>query len=1050
VIERLIGFSIRQRWFVAGGTATLLGLGVWALSTLPFEAFPDLTANSVSVIADAPGLAPQEAEQLVTFPIERALLGLPGTEAVRSTTKFGVSITQVVFRDGVDTYFARQLVSQRLGDVATQLPPGVTPVLGPVSTAMGEVYQYVLASTSAEWSPTRLKTLQDFTLAPQLRTVPGVAEVNGWGGLTERYEVVVDPRRLAAAGLTLGDVERAIAQDNTNFGGAYTEHRGERFVLRGLGRLRGPDDLARVALTVRGSVPIRLGDIATVTSGHLPRNGAVTKDGRGEVVSGMVIMRKGENARQVIARIKDRVAEIERTLPPGVALVPFYDQTELVSRTTHTVQKNLLLGGALVVTLLWVFLRNIAASLIVAAVIPLSMLWAFVAMKLFGYSANLMSLGALDFGLLVDGSVVIVENVMRRAGHRRAIHGAGELPHTVAERIRASAVEVGRPVVFGIAIIIAVYLPIFALGGTERKMFVPMAFTVVAAVLGSLLIALTVVPAAARTFLARAHEVEWPLFERLKGRYRALLDHTMAHRRLVVGAAVALFAASLYLAMHLGREFMPRLDEGSVLVQARRLPSTAIGQGIEYSTLVERALAGLPEVNTVVSKLGRPDLATEAMGSYESDTYVMLKERGEWRPGGKDALLAAMDSALQSIPGLSYAFTQPIQMRLDEAESGITTDVGVRIFGDDAERLATLAHRVERELAQVPGAAEVKATAAARVKQLDIVLDREATARYGLDAGTIGAEVQRALGAVSGTMIVDGPRRIPVAVRAPDAGSMDPDRLGGLPLPRAGGGVVPLAAVARLHAVEAPEAFAHEGGQRMVVVGANVRGRDVVGWVEEAAARLEQRVPLPSGYRYEWGGQYRHQQTAVRRLQVLIPLAILAIYLLLFAAFRTVRHAGLILTNVPFALVGGIAALFLAGLNLSISAFVGFIALFGIAVLNGVVLVSSINDLREEGLGLEDAVLAGATSRLRPVLMTATAAGLGFVPMAVSTSAGAELQRPLATVVLGGLVTSTLLTLLVLPTLYVAVERWFGKEEDEEDEPEPDAFSRQEEGMATV
>ncbi len=1034
MLAALIRAALRQRLFIAGGVATLLGIGIWALATIPFEAFPDITANSVSVIAEAPGMAPQETEQLVTFPIERALLGLPGAEAVRSTTKFGLAITQIVFKDRVDGYFARQLVSQRLGDLAGSLPPGVTPVLGPVSTAMGEVYQYVLTSSSAEWSTGQLKTLQDFTLAPMLRTLEGVAEVNSWGGQTEQFNVVVDPRRLAAAGLTLSQVEDALRANNGNFGGAYTEHQGERFIVYGRGRLTGAADIERVPLVTRGGVPILVRDIATVEQGALPRQGAVTWDGKREVVGGMVIMRKGENAQRVIARIKARIAEIVPTLPPGVRLVPFYDQTELVSRTTHTIQKNLLLGGAMVIILLWLFLRNFAASLIVAAVIPLSMLWAFVAMKLFGYSANLMSLGALDFGLLVDGSVVMIENILRRGGR------PDERPHDVSERIRKAALEVGRPVVFGIAIIVAVYLPLFALEGTERKMFVPMAFTVVVAVLGSLLIALTVVPAAARTWLAHAVEPHSDRFERFKDRYRTILQGTLRNRVAVLGAAGVLVVLSVFGATRLGREFMPRLDEGSVLVQTRRLPSTALSQGTEFSLQLERALRSLPEVRTVVSKLGRPDLATEAMGTYESDTYVILKPREEWRKGGKEALLAAMDSVLRQIPGITYAFTQPIQMRLDEAESGITTDVGIKIIGTDPERLAQLASRVEQVLRTVPGAAEVKATAAARVNQLQVDLDREAMARYGIGAQDVGREVERALGASVATTVVDGPRRIGVAVRVPGAGTLVPEGLGDLPVPTPTGGRVALSAVARLKVVQAPEAFAHEGAQRMVVVGANIRGRDVGGFVTEATARLASEVPAPEGYRYEWGGQYKHQQTAMRRLAILVPLAIVGIYLLLFLAFRTVRHAALIMSNVPFALVGGIAALGIAHLNLSISAAVGFIALFGIAVLNGVVMVSCINELRHDGLPVEEAVLEGAASRLRPVLMTALVAGFGFVPMALSSSPGAELQRPLATVVIGGLVTATALTLLVLPTLYVVIERWstgYADVEEENETPAP-------------
>ncbi|MBP2646625.1 MAG: cation efflux protein [Gemmatimonadetes bacterium] len=1015
MIRQLVTFAIRKRVFVFGAAATLLGLGLWALSTIPFEAFPDITANSVSVITEAPGLAGQEVEQLVTFPIERALLGLPDAQAVRSTTKFGLVITQVVFRDRVDPYFARQLVSQRLGDVGRQLPPGVTPVLGPISTAMGEVYQYVLTSTSPEWDLMSLKTLQDYTLAPALRTVDGVVEVNSWGGRIEQFQVELDPRRLSQASLTLGDVERALASDNSNFGGTYTESRDERFIVHGVGRLTGLDDIGRVTVATRDGVPIRLGDLGTVVRGSMPRQGAVTYNAGGEVVSGMVIMRKGANAQDVIARIKARVAVLVPTLPPGVQLVPFYDQTELVGRTTHTIQKNLLLGGALVVVLLWVFLRNIAASLIVAIVIPFSMLWAFVMMRWFGFSANLMSLGALDFGLLVDGSVVIIENIMRRSGE----------PGGPGERIRKATVEVGRPVVFGIAIIIAVYLPIFALEGTERKMFVPMAFTVVAAILGSLLIALTLVPALARVFLQNAKEPHSPRFEQFRGFYRVFLARTLRHPGLIIGALAVLFVMAIVGATRLGREFMPRLDEGSVLVQSRRLPSTALGQGTDYSVAIERALLTLPEVQSAVSKLGRPDLATEAMGTYESDTYVGLRDRSEWRPGGKDALLRAMDSALSEIPGLTFAFTQPIQMRLDEAETGITTDVGVKVIGSNPDTLALLAARVERVLVTVRGAAEVRATAASRVKQVRVILDREMMARYGVGSGTVGAEVERALGASIATAVVDGPRRIGVAVRMPDATRIDPALFRQLPVPVAGGAVVPLGTLASVELAESPEAYAHEGGQRLVVVGANIRGRDVVGFVEDAISRLGSEVPLPSGYRYEWGGQYTHQRTALQRLAVLVPLAILAIYLLLFAAFQRVRQAALVLANVPFALVGGVTALWITGLNLSLSASIGFIALFGIAVLNGVVMVSSINDLRAHGAELADATLDGAASRIRPVLMTALVAGFGFVPMAISRSPGAEIQRPLATVVIGGLLTSTLLTLLVLPVLYVTVERYF-------------------------
>lgn len=1021
MIRRLIDFAVNRTLYVYGGVLALTAAGLFAWATLPFEAFPDLTANSVSVIADAPGLAPQDVEQLVTFPIERSLLGLPNTESVRSTTKFGLSMTQVIFTDGVDPYFARQVVAERLNDLGTDMPGGVGVTMGPVATAMGEIYQYILASDDPEVNALDLKTLQDYSLAPQLRTLPGVAEVNSWGGQTEQYHVVVEPGRLLQAGLTLADVETALAENNRNFGGTYTESRGERFVVRGVARLESIVDIEDVAITTVGGVPIRVRDVGLVTRGALPRQGAVTIDGEGEVVAGMVIMRKGANALRVLESVEARIEELVPTLPPGVRLVPFYNQGDLVEQTTHTIEKNLLFGGTLVVVLLWGFLRNVAASILVALVIPLSMLWAFVAMRVFGFSANLMSLGALDFGLLVDASVVVVENVMRKNQEAHEV-GASDAAASKA-RVREAVLEVARPVLYAIAIIVAVYIPILALQSTEGRMFRPMAFTVVAAILGSLLLALTFVPAAASHFLARAGEVHTPRFDGFRERYRTFLGRAVARPASVIGVALALFIGAVVAGSRLGTEFMPRLDEGSVLVQGLRLPSTALDQGTDYSGALERALIQLPEVEVAVSKLGRPDLATEAMGTYESDTYVMLRPKSEWRRGGKPALLAAMDSALQSVPGLEYAFTQPIQMRLDEAETGITTDVGVKIFGSDPDELARLADRVGALLIQVDGAADVKVTAASRVKELRIDVRQEALARYGLTGSDIGHQVEMALGSSVATHVVDGPRRIGVVVRIPTGNRLDPQLVGRLPVANGANGLLTLGSVADLEIVETPEAFAHEGGQRMVVVGANIRGRDVGSFVEEASALLATEIGLSSGYRFEWGGQYRNQQSAVRRLAILVPVAVLAIYLILFSTFGRVRQALLIMTNLPFATIGGVAALWIASLNLSTSALIGFIAVFGIAVLNGVVMVSQINLLRDRGATLRDAVVDGAAVRLRPVLMTALAASLGFVPMAISTSPGAELQRPLATVVIGGLLTATVLTLVVLPTLYLWVER---------------------------
>ena len=844
MIGRVIALSIRSPHYVIGVVALVAGLGAYSLFTLPFEAFPDLTANSVTVIADAPGMAPRDVEQLVTYPIERSLLGLPRTQTVRSTTKFGLSTTQVVFDDGVDPYFARQIVAERLNDLSGDLPEGVSVTMGPVATAMGEVFQYVLRSEDPDFTAWDLKTLQDYSIAPQLRTVQGVAEVNSWGGYIEQYHVVVAPERLIQVGVTLADVGRALQESNLAFGGTYTEARGERFIVRGDGRLGGTADIEAVTITTRSDVPILVRDVATVERGALPRQGAVTLDGEGEVVAGMVIMRKGANALRVLGRVEERMEQIVETLPPGVRLVPFYDQSALVEQTTHTLQKNLLLGGTLVVILLWGFLRNVTASVLVAVVIPLSMMWAFLSMKLFGFSANLMSLGALDFGLLVDASVVLIENVMRTAR---------EDDEDPVARIREAALEVAKPVLYGIAIIVAVYVPILALQGTEGKMFRPMAFTVVAALLGSLVLALTFVPAVAGLVLRNAREAHTPRFDRLRAAYRHTLERVVHRPTAVTAAGAALLVVTLIGAGRLGSEFMPRLDEGSVLVQGLRPPSTALAQGVEFSTLLERALLGIPEVEVVVSKLGRPDLATEAMGTYESDSYVTLADRGEWRSGGKTALLAAMDSALSDVPGLDYAFTQPIQMRLDEAETGITTDVGVKIFGDDPDRLAELAVRVEREVARVGGAADVKVTAAARVKELRIDLDREALARLGISPADVGHQVEMAIGSSVATRVIDGPRRVDVVVRTPAGNTTDPALMAALPIAHGPDGLTSLGSVAELRIDEGPEAFAHEQGQRMVVVGANIRGRDVGTFVEEATARLQDAVPLPPGYRFEWG-----------------------------------------------------------------------------------------------------------------------------------------------------------------------------------------------------
>ncbi|MGE0443804.1 MAG: efflux RND transporter permease subunit [Vicinamibacterales bacterium] len=1025
LVERLVAASLRQRLFVLLCLAAVIATGVAAYQELPVEAFPDLTNNQVVVVAEAPGLAATEVEQRVTYPIETALMGVPGAEQVRSISKAGLSIVTIVFDDGIPIYFARQLVSERLGDARGRLPAGIEPALGPVATAFGEIYQYLIEGDTGD--PMERKALHDWELRARLRSVPGVSEVNSWGGLTRQYQVVVDPRQLDRYGLTLRQVFDAVARNNESFSGGFIEHRSERFTVRGTGLVRGEEDLRRVVVTATDGVPVFVSDVAEVRTAPLPRHGAVTRDGRGESLAGMVIMLKGENGKAVAEQVKARLDEIGPTLPEGVSVTPFYDQTEVIDRTAHTVRKNLLEGSILVIVVLFVFLRDIPAALITAAIIPVALLIGFIGMRLFGVSANLMSLGAIDFGLIVDGGVVMMENFIRRRSD--AAHdpraGGDDARRARLHLFTSAATEVARPILFGVLIIIAVYLPIFTLEGLEGKMFRPMAITVCSAILGSLLLSLTVVPVASSYLLRLGgahHEERW--FARLRDRYRRHLADAMDHPARTLAVAGATVAVALGSLPFLGTEFMPKLDEGAILIETRKLPSVSLDESVALSSRVERIVRTFPEVRQVVTKIGRPDVATEAMGIYQGDVYVLLHDAGTWTTGrDKDALIAAMAEALEAMPGVSFNFTQPMAMRLDEVVSGVKADVAVKVFGPDAATLERLAGEVERAIAPVGGAADLQVEQLSGAAQLQITVDRGQIARYGLNVADVRQAVEAVVGGVTATEVLDGPRRFPVVVRFPDALRADTGAVGSLLLTAPGGERVPLARVADIRETEAPEVIAHEDAERRLVVQMNVRGRDIGSFVEDARARVTAAVALPSGYHLEWGGQFENQARATARLALVVPLSIAIIFLLLFVTFGRLRQAGLVILNVPFALVGGIAALWLRGLNLNLSAAVGFIALFGVAVLNGVVLIAAVNRLREEGAPLRQAVLTGATTRLRPVLMTALVASFGFVPMAVSQGAGAEIQRPLATVVIGGVITSTLLTLIVLPTLYALIER---------------------------
>lgn len=1015
MLKRIIDFHLEHRWFVLIGVFGIVALGLYCMLRIPLDAFPDLTNNQVVVIVQCPGMAPADVEQLVTFPIETSLMGIPKTRGIRSISKLELAIVTLVFDDSVNVYFARQLVNERLQEVRSRMPDGVEPSLGPVATAFGEVYQYTLTGPGV--SAMDLKTLQEWQIKNQLRVVPGVNEINTWGGETRQYQIEVDPNRLQGYGLTLRDVYDRVRENNANFGGGFIEHSSEQYTVRGIGRPRGIGDLEQIVLTARAGTPVMVRDVAVVKAGPMPRQGAVLRDAGGETVSGMVIMLKGENGKQVIERVKAKLASIR--LPAGVEIKPFYDQSAVIDRTIETVKHNLLEGGALVVLVLLLFLGNFRAALIVAAIIPLSMLVAFIGMTVFGISANLMSLGAIDFGMIVDGAVVMMENSMRRL--QRPQPGL-----TPIEEIRLAAYEVARPIVFAVAIIIAVYLPIFFLEGLEGRMFQPMAITVCSALVGALVFALTVIPAAASVHLKgpmKEHSEGW--FHRLRASYIRTLKAAIRARHVTVAIALVLVVVSVGSLAYIGTEFMPRLEEGSILVETRKLPGISLTESVRISQRVEETIRRFDEVSGVVTKIGRPDLATEAMGINQGDVYVLLKPREQWKSGRtKEELIDRLAAELNRIPGVSYNFTQPMAMRLDEVVSGIKADVALKIYGEDPRVLEQQAEQALHLVSAVPGAADAQMEIVSGVAELRVDVDRRELARYALNVSDVRALIETAIGGRAASEMIEGQKRFAIVVKLPERYRRDPDSVRELLISAPGGERVRLAQVARVESTRGPEVISREDGQRRIVVQCNVRGRDLGSFVAAAQQKVAAGLKLPPGYSLDWGGQFENQQRAMNRLAIVLPAAILIIFGLLFASFNSVTQALLILLNVPFALVGGIAALWLRGLNLNLSASVGFIALFGVAVLNGIVMVSYINRLREGGLDCAEAVIEGASARLRPVLMTALVASLGFIPMAVATSAGSEVQRPLATVVIGGLVTSTVLTLLVVPVVYP----WFSKD----------------------
>jgi cobalt-zinc-cadmium resistance protein CzcA len=1061
MINGLIRFSVSQRLLVLLMVAILIGAGIYSLVKLPIDAVPDVTNVQVQVLTAAPSLAPLEIERQITFPVEVAMSGLPDIQEIRSVSKFGLSAVTVVFADSVNTYFARQLVLERLSQAREQIPENIgSPEMGPISTGLGEIYQYELRAAPGpegkQYDATALRTIQDWSVRRQLLGVPGVTEVNSFGGLEKQFQARLDPTKLQSYGLTLRDVLEAVTRNNANVGGAYIEHGAEQYLLRGIGLAESSNDIANIIVKAgKEGVPIFVRDLGEVVEGATVRQGAVTADGKGEIVAGIAMMLKGENSRAVVNRVKARIERVKKTLPKGVELVPFYDRTELVDRTIKTVVKNLAEGAALVIIVLILLLGNWRGALLVGSIIPLSMLFAAILMRAFNVSGNLMSLGALDFGLIVDGAVVMVENAVRMrasdCGLRIADCGLKEIDQTESSvnnpqpAIKESAIpkpqsaiaeacmEVGRPVVFAVAIIMIVYLPILSLTGIEGKMFKPMALTVVFALLGSLLLSLTYIPAA-MTFLLRGHvaERESVVIRYAKKWYRPALATMMGNRRPALVAAVALVVVSGAIFPFLGSEFIPRLDEGSLAVQAQQLPSVSLSQSIRTVTEVEKALKAFPEVTKVVSKTGRAEVATDPMSVDFSDLYIELTPTSEWKTArSKTELVEKMSETLEKkVPNAAFSFSQPIELRVSELISGVRSDIAIKLFGDDLDALKKTADRIGAVVSKVPGAEDVKVEATSGLPQLQIKPDRAAIARYGINVEDVNNLVESIIAGKEAGLVYEGEKRFSLVVRLADESSRDVETIKNLLVSAPNGSRIPLAQLADIRLVQGPAQISREDTRRRIGVELNVRARDIGSFVKDAQAAIDEHVKLPPGYYLTWGGTFENLQRASARLLIVVPLALFLIFVLLFTTFGSVRQALLIYTGIPFAVVGGILALALRGMSFSISAGVGFIALFGVAVLNGVVMVSYINHLREEGRSVAEAVREGAEIRLRPVLMTALVASLGFIPMAIATSAGAEVQRPLATVVIGGLVTSTLLTLLILPTLY----GWFERDE-ERDKP---------------
>ena len=1031
MIERLISFALRQRLLIIVAIALLATLGVYAFKSLPIDAFPDVTNIQVQVITEAPGRSPVEVERLITYPIEVQMTGLPKLQELRSLSKFGVSLVTVIFEDDVDIYFARQLILERLIEAKGKLPEGIEPAMGPISTGLGEIYQYTLERDSGTPPPhpspfegggervaelTELRTVQDWIVKPILKTVPGVTDINAFGGYVKQYQVLIDPERLRKYDLTLKEVFEAVARNNANASGNILEHSSEQYIVRGVGLIQSLKDIEDIVVKSHDGTPVFVKDIAVVTTGPETRQGAIVKDGKGEAVAGIVMMIRGGSGKEVVAGVKAKVEEINRSniLPDDIKIKPFYDRSELVEKSLETVTKALEEGAVLVVIVLYLFLQNFRGAIAVALALPLAVLSTFIIMWGVGLSANLMSLGglAISLGMIVDAAIIQVENVQRHLSEKGA---SGHKILTVLEAV----LEVRKPSLFGELIIAITFIPIITLQGMEGKMFAPLAFTVVIAIFSSLLLSIFVVPVLCSFLMKAGVEKESLIIRWVKRPYIPLLKWVINRPITVTAIALILLLCSLALVPFLGTEFIPTLDEGSLTTQVIRLPSISLSESVEVEKKVQQALLKFPEVETVVSKIGSAEIATDPMGPNISDPIVILKPRAEWKTAGtKEELVEKIREELEKIPGIGINITQPIALRVDELISGVKSQIAIKLFGYDMDVLRGKADGIARVISTVRGVADLRVEQTAGQPYLTVDIDRRKIARYGINVADIQEIIETAIGGKAATDIFEGDKRFAVILRFPEEKRNSIETIENIFVRAANGANIPLGSLAKVSIQEGPVQISRENSKRRIVVECNVMDRDIGGFVAEAQEKISKQVKLPSGYYITWGGAFENQQRAMKRLSIIVPLTIGLIFFLLFLTFNSVRSATLIILNLPFALIGGIAGLYISGQYLSVPASVGFIALSGVAVLNGIVLVSYINKLREEGLALEDAVIIGCERRLKPVLMTALIAILGLIPLLFATGPGSEIQKPLATVVVGGLITSTLLTLIMLPTLY--------------------------------